>query len=121
MEKQISKTTVQKLLIYVGIAPKTSGYGYLTTAIMTELEYRPKDIAMCKLYALVGENHGTTASAVERSMRFAIIRAYNLTGLVGLNLLYKLNIIDTAPMLSEFISYMVHYLEVYYESDVITF
>lgn len=117
MEKQVKKTTVQKLLIDLGITPKTSGYGYLTLAIMHKLDCRPGDISMCRLYEFVGKAYNTTAASAERCMRFAVSRAYNMTKFYGLNKLYNASIITRLPMLSEFIMYIVEYLDVFYEMN----
>lgn len=117
MEKPVNKMTVQKLLITAGVTPKSNGYRYLTTAILLLLESRPGGIAMCKLYKKVGEVHEVSASSVERCMRFAVTRTYDLNGLSLINELYNAMIITEAPTLSDFIMYIVEYLYSFYQFD----
>lgn len=117
MEKQVNKMTIQRLLINLGITPKSNGYRYLTTAILLKLESRPGDIAMCKLYARVGACHNVSATSVERCMRFSITRTYNTNQLTGINELYNAYIITEIPTLSDFIMYIVEYLDSFYRYD----
>lgn len=117
MEKQVNKKTVQRLLINLGIAPKTNGYGYLTSAISIELERRPGDVPMGKLCEMIATEYHVSPSSVERCMRFAIGRAYNRNKLAGINDLFDAYIITDVPMLSDFIMYIAEYLYTFYKYD----
>lgn len=72
-QKLVDKKTVQRLLIHLGIAPKTNGYGYLATAITLRLECRNAEMRMKELYARVAREFRVSAASVERCMRFAEI------------------------------------------------
>lgn len=117
MEKQVNKMTVRRLLINLGIAPKTNGYGYLASAISIKLESRPDDITMTALYKRIAEENQVTTASVERCMRFAVGRAYNTNKLTGINDLYNAYVITEVPMLSDFIMYIVEYLYTFYRYD----
>ena len=117
MEKLVNDMTVQRLLINLGITPKSNGYRYLTAAIMIKLSSRPGDIAMCKLYKRVSERFRVTTASVERCMRFAVTRTYNANQLIGINDLYDAVIISDTPTLSDFITYIVEYLYSFYQHD----
>ncbi len=117
MQKQVNKMTVQRLLIRLGVTPKSNGYRYLTLAIMLKLASRPGDIGMGNLCIRVGRENGVTAASVERCMRFAVTRAYNQNQLSGINDLYNAYVITEAPTLSDFIMYIVEYLDSFYQYD----
>lgn len=120
MEKPVNKMTVQRLLINLGITPKSNGYRYLTLAILYKLANRPGDIGIGKLCAKVGEANNASSAAVERCMRFAISRTYDRNKLSGINELYDAYIITELPTLSDFIMYIVEYLDSFYQDDDIT-
>lgn len=117
MEKQIDKITVRRLLISLGITPKSNGYKYLTSAILKKLAARPADIPMFKLCGLIAAEYGVTASSVERCMRFAVTRTYDLNKLSGINDLYNFYVINDSPTLSDFIMYLVEYFDSFYHYD----
>ena len=119
MKKQVNKATVQKLLISLGVAPSMNGYRYLTSAIL--LKIARESITLCGLYSEVAKLQNTTASAVERCMRFAVMRVYNANKLEGLNDLYNANIICELPRLSDFIMYIVEYLCCFYQDDELVY
>ena len=117
MEKCVNKQTVQRLLIHLGVAPKTNGYGYLTSAIAIQLQSRPRSKSMRKLCEEVALENRVTPSSVERCMRFSVARAYNATRLAGINEIYNADIINEVPMLSDFITYIVEYFDTFYRYD----
>lgn len=117
MEKQVTRMTVQRLLISLGVTPKSNGYRYLTSAIMIKLEKRPGDVTMLRLCEQLGAENNATAASVERSMRFAIERVYNLNKLSGINDLFNAYVITKSPTLSDFIMYLVEYLDSFYQFD----
>lgn len=117
MEKPVNKMIVQRLLIHLGITPKSNGYRYLTQTVMTELSSRPRNIGMGRVCASVGAANGTTAAAVERCMRLAVLRAYDRNKLSGVNDLYNAYVITEAPTLSDFVMLIVEYLDSFYQYD----
>lgn len=118
MQKTVNKMTVQRLLIYLGITPKTNGYRYLTAAILLKLDSRPGDMSMGAVCNAVGETNKCKGAAVERCMRSAITGAFKKTQLSGLNDLYNAYVVsDRAPTLSDFIMYVVEYLDSFYGDD----
>ena len=120
MKKEVTKLTVQRLLIQLGVLPKTNGYKYLVSAIWSELIARPESIPMEKLQMHIGKLYGVSATSVERCMRYSIFVAYNATKLAGINTLYNMQIITALPKLSDFITYIVEYLDCFYQSDDIS-
>lgn len=117
MEKQVNKMTVQRLLINLGITPKCNGYRYMATAITVKLSTRYRNMPMFKLYELTGCEHNVSGASVERGMRSAISRAYNSNKLLMINELYDFNIITECPTVSDFIMYLVEYLDSFYQYD----
>lgn len=113
MEKQVNKTTVQKILIGLGVSPSIGGYDCLTSAIM--IKFACRQMRMGMLYAEVGKINGISATAAERCMRFAVSRLYNINRLSGINELYNAKVISYVPSLSEFIMYIVEYLCLYFD------
>ena len=117
MEKVVTKAVVQRLMIILGITPKGNGYKYLPAAIMLKLESRPDNIVMTEVCRIIGEAHNVSAKSVEKSMRFAVSRAYGVNKLEGINDMYNATVITAEPTLADFVMYVVEYLYTFYQYD----
>lgn len=70
-----TQSTIQELLILLGISPKWKGFAYLRDAAKIMAETPGLSITK-ELYPAVGKKHNTTGSLVERSIRSAINSAW---------------------------------------------
>ena len=66
------RTKVTNALIEMGMPAKLSGFRYIVEAVcMFDEEERWMDSGITSIYHYIAKKHGTTASAVERTMRYA--------------------------------------------------
>lgn len=108
---------VSTLLKQIGVAVHIKGYGYLRDSILMCLDY-PETIyeVTKKLYPGVAEKNNSTASKVERSIRHAIERLWNINN--NSILIEKIfgfspeNNTRKKPTNSEFIATIVEYLKI---------
>lgn len=94
-------------LDYVGINPKSSGYKYLTDAIMITMDKPTPNIAK-----LLGEKYGKTEDGVKRAMVGAINRAWKQTDINDLLYHYtaKIHSEKGIPTINEFVYYYANKL-----------
>ena len=121
MNRSISKITIQRLMIRMGISPKSNGYPYLTAAVHWMFLQRPALPTASAVYAEIATMHGVTTASVERCMRFAVGRAFDSSGLELINEMYNASVITEVPTVSEFLYYIVEYLYTFYPYDDISF
>ena len=121
MNNPINKRTIQRLMIRMGISPKSNGYPYLTAAVHWMFLQRPALPSATSVYAEIATMHGVTQASVERSMRFAIGRAFDVSRLELINEMYNASVITQVPTVSEFLYYIVEYLYTFYPHDDISF
>ena len=121
MNKPIDKITIQRLLIRMGIVPKSNGYPYLTAAISLMLSLRPEQPNVTSVYARIAQTFGVSQASVERCMRFAIVHTFAGNKLELINEMYNASIITAQPTVSEFLYYVVEYLYTFYPYDDLTF
>lgn len=69
---QFVNMDIYNYLNTLGIRHANIGYRYLTTAIYIGIESSDKYRKMEDLYSHIAEKYGTTASAVERSIRYSL-------------------------------------------------
>ena len=68
------KTIAKQKLRYMGVKVHFLGFKYWTTAIYTIIDTEfnnEQELRMMELYYIVAKKHKTTASKVERAMRYA--------------------------------------------------
>ena len=92
---------ITALLMNVGIPVKSKGFEYIRRALCVSLE-RPEMLnSLTKLlYPEVARLTGTTASCVERNIRYALCTAWNMGGAKRFNNYIKLNVYNSQNITS---------------------
>lgn len=72
-----TQTKIKEALFKAGIPAHIKGYHYLKTGIQLILENPEKIHSITKVYPEIAKIHGTTASKVERAIRYAIEYMFN--------------------------------------------
>lgn len=106
--------SIMRLLFRIGMPVSIRGYGYVKTAIAYAIEDTNRIYSITKqIYPYVANQHGTTASGVERCIRHAIERTWCLGDIKKAIELYGYSFRDWKfkPTNSEFIAEVVEILQ----------
>lgn len=108
-----TKLEISNMLKDLGISPALKGYGYLKTAIELTIEDESLVHHITKeLYPAIAKKHKTLPNRVERGMRHAIEKAWDIGDIDKINSIfgYTVDARRGKPTNSEFIATVADYL-----------
>jgi len=117
-ETQKLGTYVAKLLIFLGVSPRVSGFGYLKEIIT--IRYQDQNLKLSQVYPLVSKSFGHPEDAIQTAIRTALKNSYNQGGNKQLEALLGTKISQAEYVLSprEFLGLIGVYLNDYWDGSL---